>query len=42
LLAMGAELWVGSLVIGVAMGIPGYFITYWAVRAYRRARGRRG
>ncbi|MEM9189891.1 MAG: DUF2062 domain-containing protein [Myxococcota bacterium] len=35
---MGAELWVGSLVLGVATGVPFYFITRWAVTQYRRLR----
>jgi len=38
LLAMGAELWVGSLIVGVLMGVPGYALTFWAVKAYRRSR----
>ncbi len=36
---MGVEIWTGSLIIGVSMAIPLYFITLMAVRAYRRARG---
>lgn len=39
LLDMGLELWVGSLIIGVLMAIPMYFLTLVGVRAYRRARG---
>jgi len=38
---MGGELWLGSLVMGLATGVPGYFLTLWAVRAYRRRRHRR-
>jgi len=40
LVQMGGELWLGSLVMGVLMGIPCYFLTLWAVRSYRRAKGR--
>jgi uncharacterized protein (DUF2062 family) len=40
LLAMGGELWLGSFVLGFATGVPSYFVTRWAVRAYRAARGR--
>lgn len=39
LLALGGELWLGCLIVGIAMGIPGYLLTYWAVNAYRRSRG---
>ncbi len=39
LLDLGLELWVGSLVIGVAMAIPAYLLTLYGVKAYRRARG---
>ncbi|NOY91077.1 MAG: DUF2062 domain-containing protein [Deltaproteobacteria bacterium] len=38
-LALGADLWMGSLVLGLATGVPAYFLTLWGVRAYRRARG---
>lgn len=34
--AMGAELWVGSIVVGVVAGALGYWATYKAVLAYRR------
>ncbi|MAQ19874.1 MAG: hypothetical protein CMN30_34355 [Sandaracinus sp.] len=39
LLSMGAELWLGGLILGVAMAVPFYFLTLWAVTIYRRARG---
>lgn len=39
LLSLGKEMWIGSIVLGVAMGIPLYFLTLWGVRAFRRARG---
>ena len=35
---MGAELWVGCLVLGVLTGVPGYMLAYWGVKAYRRRR----
>ena len=35
-LDVGAELWVGSLVMGVATGAAGYVLAYYGVRAYRR------
>ncbi len=37
--SMGAEMWLGSLVLGVVTGIVGYFATLYGVRAYRAARG---
>lgn len=37
--ALGAELWVGGLVVGAALGAIAYPLTLWGVRAYRRARG---
>lgn len=40
LVAMGAEMWMGSLIMGVATGIPGYILTRWGVTLYRRAQGR--
>jgi uncharacterized protein (DUF2062 family) len=40
LLGMGAELWVGCLVLGVLTGLVGYALAYWGVIAFRRARGR--
>lgn len=33
---LGGELWVGSLVSGVALGLPAYGLVLWGVRAYRR------
>lgn len=33
---MGAEIWLGSLLLGIATGVPAYFLSYWGVRAYRR------
>ncbi|MCA9582924.1 MAG: DUF2062 domain-containing protein [Myxococcales bacterium] len=35
---MGAELWLGALVMGLVTGIPGYLVTYWAVRRFRERR----
>lgn len=40
LLDMGAEMWLGSLVMGVLTGVPCYFLTLWGVRMYRRRMGR--
>ena len=40
LVAMGGEMWMGSLVMGLATGIPGYFLTRWGVAAYRRRQER--
>lgn len=37
--ALGADLWMGSLVLGLVTGVPAYFLTLWGVRAFRRARG---
>ena len=37
---LGAELWVGSFIVGFALGIPFYFITIAAVRAFRRAKAK--
>ena len=39
LLSMGAELWMGGLILGLATAIPCYLLTLWSVRMYRRARG---
>ena len=39
LLSMGAELWVGGLVMGLLTAVPCYFLTLWGIRVYRRARG---
>lgn len=39
-LDMGGELWMGALVLGLLTGAPGYFATLWAVKAYRRVKGR--
>lgn len=36
---LGAELWIGALALGLLTGIPAYFLTLWAVRAFRRRRG---
>lgn len=41
LAAMGAELWVGSLILGVLAGMLAYPLTVVSVRVYRRARGPR-
>ena len=35
-LALGGEVWLGSLVLGLLTGVPAYFLTYWGVREYRR------
>jgi len=40
--ALGADLWMGSLVLGLVTGVPAYFLTFWGVKAYRRARGHGG
>jgi len=37
--ALGAELWLGGLVVGLVLGVLAYPITVWGVKAYRRARG---
>ena len=37
--ALGAELWLGGLIVGVVLGAIAYPVTYWSVRVYRRARG---
>ncbi|MEA5557332.1 hypothetical protein, partial [Nodularia spumigena] len=39
LLGLGKELWLGSLLIGVVMGLPLALLPLWAVKAYRRASG---
>ncbi|HJL19733.1 MAG TPA: DUF2062 domain-containing protein [Sandaracinaceae bacterium LLY-WYZ-13_1] len=36
---LGAELWLGGLLVGVVTGALAYPATLWGVRAYRRARG---
>ena len=33
---LGGELWLGSLISGVALGVPAYALSLWGVRAYRR------
>lgn len=33
--ALGTELWMGSLVLGLVTGVPAYFLTLWGVRVYR-------
>ena len=37
--AVGGELWLGGLVIGVVTGALAYVATYYGVQVYRRARG---
>lgn len=37
--ALGAELWLGGLVVGAVLGGIAYPLTLYGVRAYRRARG---
>ncbi len=39
--ALGAELWVGCLVVGAGTGAIGYAATYFAIINYRRRRARR-
>ncbi len=39
LMDLGLEIWAGSLLVGFAMAIPCYFLTFWAVNAYRRNGG---
>ena len=39
--ALGGELWLGSLVIGVALAIPAYFVTHAAVRRWRKREKRK-
>ncbi len=34
--ALGGEVWVGSLLLGLVTGVPGYALAYWGVREYRR------
>lgn len=36
--AMGAELWLGSLLVGIAFGVPAYWITRRAVIVFRERR----
>jgi uncharacterized protein len=33
---MGLELWVGGIVVGLIVGVPLYFVSYWGVMEYRR------
>ncbi|MBO6937229.1 MAG: DUF2062 domain-containing protein [Deltaproteobacteria bacterium] len=40
LLSMGAELWLGGLIMGLITAIPCYFLTLWGIRVFRRAKGR--
>jgi len=40
LLSMGAELWLGGLIMGLITAIPCYLLTLWGIRVFRRARGR--
>ena len=37
--ALGAELWLGGLIVGALVGALAYPLTVWGVRAYRRVRG---
>lgn len=34
--ALGVELWIGSIIVGIACALPGYFIVRWAITTYRR------
>lgn len=36
---LGAELWLGGLLVGVVLGLIFYPVTIWGVKVYRRARG---
>lgn len=40
--ALGVELWLGSLVVGVVLGIPAYWVTYRGVIAFRKRRAPQG
>ena len=33
---LGGELWLGSLISGLVLGVPAYALALWGVRAYRR------
>ncbi len=37
--SLGAELWLGGLLVGIFLGALAYPLTLYGVRAYRRARG---
>ncbi len=37
-MAMGAELWLGSLLVGVVLGVPAYWLTHRGVIAFRKRR----
>ncbi|MCB9591351.1 MAG: DUF2062 domain-containing protein [Sandaracinaceae bacterium] len=37
--ALGAELWLGGVLVGAGLGAIAYPLTLWGVRIYRRARG---
>ena len=41
LMGLGTELWVGCLIISVALSVPSYFLVRWAVSAHRERRQRR-
>jgi len=41
LIGLGVELWVGGAIVGVVLGIGGYFLTRWGVAAYRERRRQR-
>ena len=41
LVALGIELWIGCLVVGVVFGVASYFTARWGVAAYRERRRRR-
>ena len=32
---LGVELWLGSIIVGLAIAIPTYFLTRWGIRVYR-------
>ncbi len=38
---LGTELWVGCIIVGLILGICGYFATRWTVTAYRTRRAQR-
>jgi uncharacterized protein len=37
---LGAELWLGALIVGLLVGVPSYFITVGAVRGFRTAKAK--
>lgn len=41
MLELGAELWIGCLVVGVFFGVVLYFVSYYGIIGYRRRRSQR-